>query len=176
MRSISVSATSSRRAAAVVGALLALILAVGEAGAKVFFSRQEALALAFPDAERVEGEVFVLDDQQAARVQELSRSMPPPIEAPVAVAPVEGIEPVAGKLPLSREVADIIAFKKMLLEREHLVARCLTEKMLSYGSGRLLEPGDRGEVDRITTDLAEKGNGLRDLVHLVVQSDLFLNK
>jgi hypothetical protein len=48
--------------------------------------------------------------------------------------------------------------------------------MLTYATGRLLEAGDRGEIDRITAELKKDGNRLRDLVHLVVQSKLFLNK
>ena len=75
-----------------------------------------------------------------------------------------------------RKVNNLIEFKAMLLERESHVARCLIEKMLTYATGRLLETGDRGEVDRIANDLKEGGNRLRDLIHLVVQSELFLNK
>ena len=75
-----------------------------------------------------------------------------------------------------RKVNNLIEFKAMLLERESHVARCLIEKMLTYATGRLLETGDRGEVDRIAKDLQEGGNRLRDLIHLVVQSELFLNK
>jgi hypothetical protein len=40
----------------------------------VFYSQQEALALAFPDAERIEDETFVLSAEQARRVEELSRA------------------------------------------------------------------------------------------------------
>ena len=36
--------------------------------------------------------------------------------------------------------------------------------------------GDRGEIDRITAELEKEGNRLRDLVHLIVQSRIFLNK
>ena len=75
-----------------------------------------------------------------------------------------------------REVKDLTEFKAMLLDRESQVAHCLTEKMLTYATGRLLEVGDRGEIDRITADLKKDGNRLRDLVHLVVQSKIFLNK
>ena len=74
------------------------------------------------------------------------------------------------------EVADIVAFKKMLLGREKDVVRCLAEKMLTYASGRVLEPTDRGEVDRIVDQLNGQGRRLRDLVKLVVQSDVFLTK
>lgn len=73
-------------------------------------------------------------------------------------------------------VKDIVEFKQMLLSREEDVTRCLTEKLLSYASGRLMEPGDRGEVDRIVSDLEKAKGGMRDLIKIVVQSEIFLNK
>ena len=82
----------------------------------------------------------------------------------------------AAVLSNGREVKDLAEFKAMLLDRESQVAHCLTEKMLTYATGRLLEVGDRGEIDRITGELKKDGNRLRDLVHLVVQSKIFLNK
>ena len=48
--------------------------------------------------------------------------------------------------------------------------------MLTYATGRHLEPIDRGEVDRLVAELGKKEDRLRDLVHLVVQSDVFLSK
>jgi len=53
-------------------AVLALVATA--AHAKVYSSRTEALSLAFPDADRIESEVFVLDDAQAAQVEALARS------------------------------------------------------------------------------------------------------
>jgi transcriptional regulator of nitric oxide reductase len=54
-------------------ALLALAVGPGSAGATVFYSRSEALELAFPEADRVEGRTYALDDQQVARVEALAR-------------------------------------------------------------------------------------------------------
>ena len=48
--------------------------------------------------------------------------------------------------------------------------------MLTYATGRLLESGDRGETDRIIEELGEKNYRLRDLVHLIVTSKIFLEK
>ena len=62
----------------------------------------------------------------------------------------------------------------MLTERKELVVRCLTQKMLTYATGRKLEAVDRGEVDRITAELARRDNRLRELVRQVVKSDIFL--
>ncbi len=75
-----------------------------------------------------------------------------------------------------RQVADIVALKELLLERKGEVTRCLTEKLLTYAAGREFEPSDRGEVDHIVEQLDKRDNGLRDLVKLVVQSEIFLTK
>ena len=83
MRSTSASATpSSQPARGRRGARLALAPALALAAlspaaparAKVFYTQQEALALAFPDAERVEPRSWMLTDEQAARIEALSRS------------------------------------------------------------------------------------------------------
>ncbi|MEC9091356.1 MAG: DUF1592 domain-containing protein [Planctomycetota bacterium] len=73
-------------------------------------------------------------------------------------------------------IPNIVDFKKMMLSRESEVVRGLTQKLLSYASGRLLEPSDRGEVQRIVDAMDKRGNRLRDLVELVTQSKIFLNK
>ena len=70
----------------------------------------------------------------------------------------------------------ILCFKEMLKERKTLVVSCLTKKMLTYATGRHLESVDRGEVNRIVAELGQKDNRLRDLIHLVVKSDIFLSK
>ena len=59
----------ARLFACIVGVALA-----APAGAKVFHSRSEALELAFPDAERIEDETYVLTDAQAARISDLSQA------------------------------------------------------------------------------------------------------
>jgi len=66
-----VAARAGVRAAGVLGLALAL---AAPAGAKVYLSQAEALAQAFPDAEKIEPETFVLDDAQARRIEELSRA------------------------------------------------------------------------------------------------------
>jgi len=44
------------------------------AQAKVFHSRKEAIALAFPDADRVETQVVILDEGQSAAIERISRA------------------------------------------------------------------------------------------------------
>jgi Na+-translocating ferredoxin:NAD+ oxidoreductase RnfG subunit len=55
-------------------AALLLLGIAGPAPAKVFYSRSEALELAFPDAERVEDETFVLTDEQAQRIGAIAQA------------------------------------------------------------------------------------------------------
>jgi hypothetical protein len=53
----------------------------------------------------------------------------------------------------------------------------LTEKLLIYASGRLMDATDRGEIDKIVSSLRRsKGQGVRDLIKLVAQSNIVLNK
>lgn len=69
------SALSSSRSfvlAALVAAL-GLGLPPAEAEAKVFYGRREALELAFPQADRIEDESIILEEEQARRIEALSR-------------------------------------------------------------------------------------------------------
>ncbi|MEE9607424.1 MAG: FMN-binding protein [Myxococcota bacterium] len=65
------SASSSR---SVLVAALALLGFSSGAQAKVFHSRAEALEVTFPDADRVESKVFVLDAEQVERVEALANA------------------------------------------------------------------------------------------------------
>lgn len=73
-------------------------------------------------------------------------------------------------------VKDITDLTKALLKQENQIVHNLTEKLLIYGSGRMLEPMDRGEVDRIVAQSNRQGNRLRDLIKAVVESKIFLTK
>ena len=57
---------------AVFAVLLALALATGRAGARVYLTVQRALELAFPPPAKVERRTLYLDDEQARRVAEAS--------------------------------------------------------------------------------------------------------
>ena len=75
MRSMSGSeSSSSRRACAWAVLLAALCMVSGTAQAKVFHSRSEALALAFPDADRIDDQSILLGDGQASEIERLARS------------------------------------------------------------------------------------------------------
>jgi hypothetical protein len=83
----------------------------------------------------------------------------------------------SGALTGGEKFADIVSFKDALLARHRdQFARCLTEKLLTYGMGRTLEPADGPYVDEIVAALKQRGGGLRDLVVLVAGSEPFRRK
>ena len=47
--------------------------------------------------------------------------------------------------------------------------------MMTYAIGRRMEPIDRGEMNQIVDALGGEDARLRDMVHEIVKSDLFLN-
>ena len=74
------------------------------------------------------------------------------------------------------KIEGIADLKRVLLQREDQIVRNLTEKLLTYASGRTLEPADRLIVDDITSKLEEQQGGVRDLILLVIESEIFRTK
>ncbi len=81
-----------------------------------------------------------------------------------------------GTLPSGESFADIVELKQLLLKQKDQVSKCLAQKMLTYALGRELGFQDRPAVESILDALAERDDGLRDLVELVVISDVFKAK
>lgn len=81
-----------------------------------------------------------------------------------------------GKLSNGRAFKGIDELKQRLLEDKKLMARCMAEKLLVYGRGSGLSFADRIELDQLVDRVATKGDGLRTLIHAIVQSDAFLTR
>ena len=79
-------------------------------------------------------------------------------------------------LPDGRQFADIAEFKKLLLAHPEQIARCLTEKLVTYATGQPVGFSDHAAVSEIVTDAKKSDYGLRSLVHAVVASELFRQK
>ncbi|MEO8351133.1 MAG: DUF1592 domain-containing protein [Chthoniobacteraceae bacterium] len=81
-----------------------------------------------------------------------------------------------GELPDGRKFSNVDELKKLLLADTDIFARALTIRLLTYGTGGLVEATDQREVSAIL-DKAKTANwGFRSLIHEVVQSRLFLEK
>jgi hypothetical protein len=72
--------------------------------------------------------------------------------------------------------ADVIEFKKLLLEDEEAIARNLTEQLLVYATGAPVGFSDRDEVAAILEKSRGSEYGVRTIIHEIVQSPLFLRK
>ena len=91
--------------------------------------------------------------------------------APAKGKPVK-IDP-SGTTDSGQEFTNIVEFKKLLANKEDLVVRHLTTKLLSYATGRQMGALEREELDELLLQSAKNGNHIRDLMHLVVQSEIF---
>ncbi len=82
----------------------------------------------------------------------------------------------SGELPNGQTFADVVTFKKGLLVSQTDFARALITQLLTYGCGRRMEASDRPGIDKLLAESARKGNGLRDLLELVITSETFRSK
>jgi len=82
----------------------------------------------------------------------------------------------SGELSSGAKFASMKEFQKILLADQDRVARCVAEKLLTFGTGRAMNFADRGEIDRIVAQSKARGHGMRDLVLAVVQSEIFRSK
>ncbi|MCM8542489.1 MAG: DUF1592 domain-containing protein [Lentisphaeraceae bacterium] len=64
----------------------------------------------------------------------------------------------------------------LLTERQDQFARAIVHKITSYALGRAISFSDRSEIDDMTVRLRKSGDGLKDLINIVVQSKLFHTK
>ena len=64
----------------------------------------------------------------------------------------------------------------LLTDLQDQIALALVHKLTAYSLGRPLTFGDRAEVDHMTAAFRRRGDGLRDLIALIVASNLFHSK
>ena len=79
-------------------------------------------------------------------------------------------------LPGGEKFENVDQFKQLLLKDKSQLARALTNKLVTYSTGRAPQAADRAAVEAIVQKIAAKDYGLRSLVHEVVQSEIFQSK
>lgn len=80
----------------------------------------------------------------------------------------------SGKLPSGETYEDFAGFKQILMSSRHeRFTRSLIEKLLTYATGRRMEPTDRFEIDEIMSRLQADDRGLRTMVIEVLTSQIF---
>ncbi|MEM1442643.1 MAG: DUF1592 domain-containing protein [Verrucomicrobiota bacterium] len=68
---------------------------------------------------------------------------------------------------------DIRDYKDIILGEIDQVTYGLTEKLLTFGTGRAMGFSDRAEVHRLVSEVSDVDYRFRDLIHLTVQSRIF---
>ncbi len=64
----------------------------------------------------------------------------------------------------------------LLTDRQDQLARAMVHKLTAYALGRPLSLGDRAEIDRLTAQFRRRDDGLGDLIHLIISSNIFNSK
>jgi mono/diheme cytochrome c family protein len=76
-----------------------------------------------------------------------------------------------------QELAGVDGLKRYLLsDRQDQFARAMVHKMSAYALGRPLTFADHADVDNLTIQFRKKEDRLADLIHVVVNSNLFNSK
>lgn len=82
----------------------------------------------------------------------------------------------SGELPSGEKFSDIAGLKKILVKRQDMFARMLTDRLLTYACGRRIGVLDEPAVDQIVATMPEHDHGLRSLIEAVVSSEIFLTR
>lgn len=73
-----------------------------------------------------------------------------------------------------QSLAGMNGLKRYLLtDRQDQFARAMVHKLAAYALGRPLSFGDRADIDDLTAQFRRRDDGLGDLIHLIVGSNLF---
>jgi hypothetical protein len=79
-------------------------------------------------------------------------------------------------LPDGRRFSSMEEFKQLLLAHPERIARCITEKLVTYATGQPASFSDQPAVDSILEQVQPTDYGLRSIVYAMVASELFQTK
>lgn len=82
----------------------------------------------------------------------------------------------SGKLFSGESFSGFREFRDLLVKNEDKLAKAFAEKLLTFSTGRELGFSDRDEIERIVAESKKSNHRIRDLIHLVVKSQIFQNK
>ena len=81
-----------------------------------------------------------------------------------------------GTLPDGTQINDITDFKAWLVENIDMFSICLSEKLMTYGTGRVPNHAERFEIEQIVKQNHKNGNGFKDLLLALITSKTFRTK
>lgn len=91
--------------------------------------------------------------------------------------PGSGVEvDSASTLPDGTSISGIVDLKAWLVDNVDQFSECLAEQLMTYATGRVPNYSERKQIARIVQRNHENGNGFRDLVLALIDSDVFRTK
>jgi hypothetical protein len=82
----------------------------------------------------------------------------------------------SGVLPDKTKIKDAVEFKSWLVENIDLFSECVAEKLIIYATGRVQNYAEKREIEEIVERNHENGNGFRDLILSLIESETFRTK
>lgn len=82
----------------------------------------------------------------------------------------------AGVLPDGTPIKNVVDFKRWLTANVDQFSECLSEKLMTYATGRVPNHSERKEIEKIVHANHENGNGFRDLMLALIESETFRTK
>ncbi len=82
----------------------------------------------------------------------------------------------SGQLSSGDKFDGVRELKQLILSDERQVARNLARQLIIYATGAPIHFGDRPELEEILDESQASQNGVRDLIHAIIQSQLFRTK
>jgi len=79
-------------------------------------------------------------------------------------------------LPDGTAIADITELKSWIVDHIDLFSECLSEKLLTYATGRVPNYSERNEIKQIVRENHANGNGFQDLLLDLISSETFRTK
>jgi hypothetical protein len=74
------------------------------------------------------------------------------------------------------EISDVVDLKAWLVANINQFSECLSEKLLTYATGRVPNYSERKEIARIVEKNEENGKGFQDLMIALIESETFRTK
>lgn len=82
----------------------------------------------------------------------------------------------SGELRSGYKFNNLREYKKYLLSKPEYITHSLVEKVAVYTSGRSMGFSDRETIYKIMKKVADKNYSMKDLIHEVIQSEIFRSK
>ena len=82
----------------------------------------------------------------------------------------------SGTLPCGTKLNDVTDLKKFLSENPEPFARCISEKLMTYATGRQLNYRERALIAEIVKEQSKHDLRFRDLLLALVDSEIFRTK